>query len=60
MLISTTLKFRRITNLNDKAEVMPCWRKGFEFWGTIDPQTGHIVEERFDRIHFANEVVVIG
>jgi predicted aconitase with swiveling domain len=53
-------KYRRIVNLNNKPDVMPCWRSGFEFWGKQDPKTGHIVEDVFNRIHLADEVILIG
>lgn len=49
-------KFRRIRTLNDDPNVIPRYRKGYEFWGYI-AEDGSVVEEQGFYPHSPYDVV---
>lgn len=55
-----TQRYRRTKTLSDDPTVLPCWRKGYEFWGHEDLTNNVIVEEHFDRLHTIGETEKIG
>ncbi len=55
-----SVRYRRTKTLSDDPTVLPCWRKGYEFWGFEDLTNNVIVEEHFDRYHKMDEVLKIG